>query len=366
MLTRLFGSRAFLSIAVVIGVALTAVGAYNLLRPTPSMRSYCADMPDAIGLYEGSAVTIMGIKVGSITRVSPQGPTARVEFTVPESRRLPVDVGATTLANSLVADRQLALIGAEPEGQGWNSAHCITKTVTPKSLSQTFAALANLADQLNGPEGPGRADVLEHGIAALDSTTSGTGEQINTIIHRLGVALNSPDAAIGHIGALLDALSSIAQSAAHYWPEIKDYVTRLTPVLAAVNELAVPPVIATIRELGDILPALNDLTVMFGGPLLHKLEAVENLPQLLQAGVAGLSELVTMVPSLSHAFTQVVDPATGAISVAYATPNVTLPGDPVQVCAAINVLAPGRCLDPAGAPATVPLAQIILGTVGAR
>ena len=366
MLTRLLGSRGFLSIVVVLVVGLAAGGVYSVARPTPSMRTYCADMPDAIGLYEGSAVTVMGIKVGSVTRVSPQGATARVDFTVPESRRLPGDVGATTLANSLVADRQLALIGPEPNGAGWDSSHCITNTVTPKSLSRTFAALADLADQLNGPDGPGHEVALQRGIAALDSTTSGTGEPINAIIHRLGTALNSPDAAIGHIGALLDAISSLARSAAHYWPEVKDYLTRLTPVLSAVNELAVPPVITTIKELGEILPALNDLTVMFGGPMLSKLEAVENLPELLKAGVAGLNELVTMVPSLSSAFTNAVDPATGAISVAYATPNVTLPGDPAQVCAAINILQPGGCPDPASGTTTIPLAQIILPTVGAR
>ncbi|GGN80765.1 MlaD family protein [Nocardia rhizosphaerihabitans] len=365
MLTRLLGSRGFLSVAVVLIVGLVAVGAYKIAKPTPTMRSYCADMPDAIGLYEGSAVTIMGIKVGSITRVSPQGATARVEFTVPESRKLPVDVGATTMADSLVADRQLALIGAEPEGAGWDSSHCITKSVTPKSLSQTFAALADLADQLNGPDGPGE-DVLERGIAALDNTTAGTGEQVNTIIHKLGSALNSPDAAIGHIGALLDALSSLASSAAHYWPEVKDYLTRLTPALVTVSDQVVPPVITTVRELIDVLPALNDLTVMFGGPLLAKLERVENLPEMLQAGVAGLSELMTMVPSLTSAFTNTVDPATGAISVAYATPNVTLPGDPAQVCAAINVLTPGGCLDPVSGTTKISMAHIILGTVGAR
>ncbi|WP_067829200.1 MlaD family protein [Nocardia inohanensis] len=367
MLTRLFAARGFLSAVVVAGLVLGAVVGYQILRPTPELRAYCADMPDAIGLYEGSDVTVMGVRVGSVTGVRPHGATARVEFEILAGRRLPTDVGATTLADSLVADRKLALIGAEPAGPGWDSGRCITNTVTPKSLSATFSALAGLADQLSGTGDPDRPNLLARGITAADTVTAGTGEQINAIIQRLGTALNSPDAAIGHIGALLDALGSLAHSAATYWPEVKDMLTRLAPALDAVNNVVVPPVLTIITELHDVLPALNNLTVTLGGPLLRKLDAVENLPQLLQAGVGSLSGLLQLVPSIGTAFTRLVDPATGAVSVAYAAPNIAVPqADAGQVCAAADALAPGSCTDAGNGLVTVPLARVLLGSVGAR
>lgn len=59
-----------------------------------------------------------------------------------------------TVSENLIADRNLALIGAEPAGPGWDPGTCITRSLTPKSLSETFDALAGLADKLNGAEIP--------------------------------------------------------------------------------------------------------------------------------------------------------------------------------------------------------------------
>ncbi|WP_067825275.1 MlaD family protein [Nocardia inohanensis] len=367
MLARLFASRAFLSLSVIALLLIAAVAGYHVARPKPAMRGYCAEMPDAIGLYEGSDVTIMGVRVGSVTRIQPHGATARVEFEIPAGRRLPLDAGATTLADSLIADRKLALIGAEPAGPGWDSNRCLTDTATPKSLSETFAALAGLAEQLTGTGEPGQPNALARGLTSANAMSAGTGEQINAVIHRLGTVLNSPDAAIGHLGALLDGLASLAHSAATYWPEIKDMLTRLAPALDAVNNTTVPPVLTVMRELRDILPALNDLTVMFGGPLLRKLESTQNLPELIRSGVGSLTGLIELIPGLGTAFTRMVDPATGAVSVAYSLPAVALPqGAAEPVCAAVNALSPGSCADAGTGLVNIPLAQLVLAAGGAQ
>src|SRR5690606_26386710 len=122
------------------------------------------------------------------------GGSARVRFTVRADRTLPTDVGAVTVNDTLLADRRLELVGAEPDGPGWEPAHCITKTLTPQSLSQTFDALAGLADQMNGTDDPDGHGAVGAGLTALDRATSGTGEQINAVIEELARALASPHA----------------------------------------------------------------------------------------------------------------------------------------------------------------------------
>ncbi|WP_433667674.1 MlaD family protein [Nocardia sp. CA-136227] len=367
MLTRLFASRGFLSFGLIATLLAASALGYQLLHPTPKMRSYCAEMPDAIGLYEGSEVTVMGVRVGRVTGIDNNGATARVRFELPANRKLALDAGATTLADALVADRKLAVIGAEPAGAGWDSSKCLTKTLTPKSLSQTFAALSKLADELNGASDPAHPKMIENGVAALDHLSADTGAQINAIIGQLGTALNAPDAAIGHIGGLLDALSSLSHSAATNWADVKDMLLRLTQALDDVNNLAVPPVLTFLQKMADVLPALNDLTVMFGGPLLHSLESVQNLPQLLRAGVDSLRGLLAMTPALTSAFTNSVDPETRAVTLAYAPPRIAVrTPDAQQVCAAINVVTAGACTDAGSGLVNLPLAQLVLGSVGAR
>lgn len=227
--------------------------------------------------------------------------------------------------------------------------------------------MADLSDQLNGAGDPQHPGLVGQGLTALDTMSAGTGTQINSILQRLGAALNSPDAAIGHIGGLIDAVSSLARSAATYWPQIQDMLTRLTDVLNTLNNIAIPPVLTFMEKLSDILPALNDITVTIGGPLVRRLDAVENLPQLIQAGVSSLRAIVTMIPAISRAFTTAVDPATKSLTLAYAPPRVAIrEPDAAQVCSALNAITAGVCGSTGNGLVDLPLAQLVLGSVRAR
>lgn len=367
MLRKMFASRGFLSFGLVLVLAVAVVIGWKLIRPTPQMRSYCALMPDAIGLFVGSDVQIMGVPVGRVTKVEPDGPKARVEFDIPASRKLPPDVGATTLSQSLIADRSLALIGAEPTGPGWNSDQCITKTLTPKSMSQTFSALADLADQLNGSNDPAHPNLLQGGLVAVDNAIAGDGQRFNSIVKGLSTALNSPDAAIGHIGALLDSLAALIGSAAGNWAEVKSTLPRLARNLDNITDLVVPPIFDIVTRLVDVIPFLNDLTTMFGGPILRRIDAIPNLPQRISAGVAGLRQIIDMVPPILSAFQRSIDPHSGRVSIDYAPPKVAIPEPAAaQVCSAVNAIAPGRCTGAAHGLVDVPLTQVVLGSVGSR
>lgn len=331
------------------------------------MRSYCALMPDSIGLFESSDVTMLGLRIGRVTHVEPRNDGARVTFEIPKSQRLSADAGATTLSDTLVADRKLALIGTAPDtGPAWNPERCITRTLTPKSLTATLNALAGLADQLNGGDHPDQPYLIKDGIATLDNATAGRGPQINDIISKLGAALNSPDAAIGHLGALIDALADLANSAANGWGDVKDMLTRLTSALQQANDQVVPPIVDVVEGLRDVLPEADRAIIMLGSPVLRRLDsAADQLPMLL-ARIGSLRDLITMVPPLAHAFSTAVDPATGRTAITYAPPTVALSDQAASdACAAINTLAPGRCADINGL-AQVQVTQLILGSVGAR
>ncbi|MEV0341823.1 MlaD family protein [Nocardia sp. NPDC050713] len=368
MFKRMLGSRGFLSFGLIVLLAAVASIGFQVARPMPKMRSYCALMPDSIGLFEGSPVSILGIAEGRITRVLPEGDKARVEFDLPADRKLAPDAGAATVSDTLIADRRLAIIGTAPTGPSWEPTRCITKTVTPKSLTQTFAAIGDLADQLNGADDPSHRNLIIGGLQALDTATDGTAASVNELIHKLGSALNSPDAAIGHLGATIDALATLLRSAENNWEEIELAVTRMSEALFDIAERSLPQIIASVDKLQDLLPALNDLTIMFGGPLLRRLDAVENLPQMLSAGVAELRAVVQMAPAIAGAFTGAVDPETQRISLAYAPPRVAISEpDAARVCAAINAITPGGCTaDPSNGLVNIQAAQLVFGSVGAR
>ena len=57
-------------------------------------RTVTAHFPHSIGIFEGSDVTIMGVPVGRVQKVTPNGRSVTVEMTYSSDYKLPADVKA--------------------------------------------------------------------------------------------------------------------------------------------------------------------------------------------------------------------------------------------------------------------------------
>lgn len=364
MLVRLLGSRALISIAGTVIVAVLTVAGYLLYTgPTHSMRTYCAIMPDTVGLYPQSKVTLRGIAVGAVKEITYQGDSVRVEFTVADHHRLGAELSATTVADSIVADRDLALLSENSETP-WDPATCITRTLTPKSMSRALQALTDLSQQLGDSEGQGPG--IGAALRTLDHASTGTGDQINTVITTLGAALSNPDVGIARLGRIIDALSSLAASANRGWTEIGAMFTRFSATFQVLDNQLFPMVVELGDALRRVLPMLNDLSMLAGGQLIGGLDAVVPLLRWASVNVGGMQEILQMIPALAGGFSNVVDPDSGAITVHYAAPRIALNAtDAAPVCAALQALSPGLC-DPSAATPHIDLAQLVLGSAVTR
>ncbi|MFC4377816.1 MlaD family protein [Nocardia halotolerans] len=362
MLKRLLGSQAFMSIAgVAVLTALVTGGYFIAFEPLKKTQSYCALMPDAIGLYPGNHVTMRGIDVGEVTAVRNEGPKVRVEFEVDAQYPVYADASATTVAYSVAADRNLAVL-ATGEDTRVLEGGCITKTLTPKSITETLTALASLSEQLSG-DAAGQPSALVDGLASLDRATAGTGPTINELITKLGSAMNKPDADIGHLAGLFDAFASVSNRVAANWGDLQTMLVRLAPLLNMASEDLLGPATSLFDGLRELLPMLNDLTTILGDPLIGALDGAVPLVKMLRANVGSLREIVLMMPALTSAFQS----AAGGTAITYAAPKVALPaGEADQVCAAVNAVIPGQCPDPAQGLTDVNLVQVVLGMAGAR
>lgn len=337
MLRRLLASRGFVSIlgAAVVAV-IAAAAAFVLLQPMKNRIAYCAIMPDAIGLYVGNDATLRGIKVGTVTGIRSEGTQVHVSFDVDADHPLRGEATATTISDTIVADRRLAL--NDRGGPVWEQSRCITETATPKSLTQTLDALATLADDLDGGDDPAQRDAIMAAVSEFDRASAGAGPKLNDIITQLAAALRSPDAAIGRIGSLIDTLTSLSQSVANGWGDLRNMLSELAPVLSLVNEIWAQ-VMGFVNSLVVILPWLNDITTKYGDAVLGLLDKTVPFLDLVAANVGTLEKLIDMTPAVASAFRTVTDPATGLPMIAYSAPRVGL--DPVDVGALVFGVAGG-------------------------
>ncbi|MFI6867836.1 MlaD family protein [Nocardia sp. NPDC050406] len=362
MFKRMLGSQAFMSVAGAVLVAVLAVvGYFIVFDPMKKTVAYTAIMPDAVGLYAGNKVTMRGIPVGTVDSVEPENGKVTVRFSVDARYPVYADAAATTVSDSIVADRNLAVLSSGKERAHWDPATPITKTLTPKSITETLTALADLSAEIQQADAP---DALGRGLSALDAATKGTGQEINDIVNKLGAAMSAPDADIAHLVGIFDSFASVAEKVEAHWGDLRSMLLRLAPALDAASTELIGPGAVLIDRLGAVLPLINDLVVLAGDPIMNALNDAVPLVRLLRANVGSLAEVVRKMPAITAVAQAVTDPNGG---ITYGSPRVALPTpEAEQVCAAVNAVSPGQCPGAANGMVEVPLVQLMLGMAGAR
>ncbi|WP_067568751.1 MlaD family protein [Nocardia acidivorans] len=358
----LFAARGFMSVLAVLVAAVAVVAGYVVIaNPMQPMQRYCAQLPDSIGLYPGSSVRVRGVVVGTVAGLRPENGSVRVDFNIDADYGLHGDVSAATAAPSLAADRDLAVLPGASTAPRWDPSRCITRTLTPKSITETLQAANNLVKQLRTGDDP---QLIGHTLEALRSATTGTGPQVKQILGSLGSALRSPDVETGQIGGLIDALGVLAAGASANWADLEQVLTRFPAVFEQINNEIFTNLTALVDSLRVILAMVNDLTREYGGAILGGLDAVVPYVRTLATGGEPLQQTIARLPALATAFTRATDPD-GVPVLAWSPPKVELP-QPVseQLCVAANSIMPGRCAGPDSLP-RLNLAELI-ATTGAR
>jgi len=209
MIARI-NSRALIAAALVVvlaGLALAFVGG-------GSTKTVTAYFPEAISVYKGTDVDIMGVRVGEVTAVVPDGDRVRVEIAYDAQYKLPADVKAAVITPTLVADRFVQLAPAYTGGPALASGGQIAldRTAVPLELDKIYSSLADLTKAL-GPNGINKdgalSDVLHAGAKAL----KGNGELGNQTIANLSRAAqtlgDNSDQIFGTVGNLAKLTSTL-------------------------------------------------------------------------------------------------------------------------------------------------------------
>ena len=82
----------------------------------PDTKLVTVSFPQAVSIYEGSDVVIMGVKVGKVASLEPKGDHVDAVIEYESDYKLPKDVKAAIVTPTLVADRFVQLTPAYTGG----------------------------------------------------------------------------------------------------------------------------------------------------------------------------------------------------------------------------------------------------------
>jgi virulence factor Mce-like protein len=141
-------------LTVVAVVAIAVVGAYGwtLYQKRSNTITLTAQFDNTAGLYVTNRVAVLGMQVGSVSKITPKTGYVEVEFTVDKDVPIPADAQAVTLQTSILADRQIELTPPYKGGPKLKNHDTIglSRTKTPVEFARTLDMIDRLSTSLGG------------------------------------------------------------------------------------------------------------------------------------------------------------------------------------------------------------------------
>ena len=361
-------------LTVVVAVAAAVVFGAKVATPKRT-RAMCAEFTDAVGLYPGNKVALLGIEVGSTTAISNKPDHVEVDFTVPADLDLPADVGAVTYSQSIVTDRHIELTKPYTSGPKFTGPGCIKlkSTKTPISISETFSAIGKLADAILDPQ-PGKDPSEAPGVQAINDSLraasrslDGTGPGLNKTLNNLVTMLADPYKADADYRQLFENSEILTSDFLKNWDSFASVIRTLPATTQLVEGLS-DNFGEAMSRLSHLLPILVEAINRWGPRVYQRLDHWTTwLRDMLNRHTPAIVAMIKSWPQFSHWLSDIYEPAWGTHNVTYIPPQVAIsPSQAGALCEGLrqrNVPgAAAACASgSASDPVTLGLTDLILG-----
>jgi virulence factor Mce-like protein len=227
-------SRRARLLALAVLVVLLAAGGTGLwwyLGPHQEGVRFAAMFRESVGIYPGSDVRILGVPVGTVDAVTPEGTAVKVSMHLDRGIAVRADTRAVIISPSLVSDRYVQLTGVYDGGPKLQSGTVIplARTATSVEIDQLTQGLVQLAQAL-GPNGANKhgafADLLNVGAANL----RGNGKALNEMLNSFSQNINTLSGNRGNLFRTLDNLAKFTGTLAKNDQSVRGLNTSLADV----------------------------------------------------------------------------------------------------------------------------------------
>ena len=313
-LPRLSRASVIVGSLVVVLALVAAVVGWQLYRKLTT-NTVVAYFPEALALYPGDKVQIMGVRVGSIDRIEPAGDKMKVTFHYACKYQVPANASASILNPSLVASRAIQLSPPYDGGPvlADGAVIPIERTQVPVEWDQLRNSISTILDRLGPtpeqPKGP-----LGEVIESFADGLAGKGKQINTTLNSLSDALTALNDDRGDVFAVIRSLARFVNALHQHDQQFAALNTDLAHFSDAFTQ-SNHDLGDAIQQIDSLLPAARKF-VADNGSLLAR--DVDNLADVTTAILQpeprdGVETALHVFPNLLAAISSIYQPTHGAV-----------------------------------------------------
>jgi phospholipid/cholesterol/gamma-HCH transport system substrate-binding protein len=288
----------------IVVAALLLTATFLLFTGGGEQRTLTAHFSRAVAIYKGSEVRLMGVRIGSVDAVVPEGDSVRVEMKYDAQYKLPTGAKAMIVTPTLVADRFVQISPAYTKGAVMQDGADIPldQTASPVEIDRIYKSLAQLSTAL-GPNGANKTGALSSLVTAGANALRGQGQLANQTINNLSGAAEVFGDNSGALFSSVRQLSQLTGVLAANDQFVNQFMGDLAGVssqLAGERDELQGALAALARAVGTVrsfvhgnkhmLTAdIEDLTTVLGALAKEK----DALGTALQLGPLGLGNLTT-------------------------------------------------------------------------
>ncbi|MDQ2880843.1 MAG: MCE family protein [Actinomycetota bacterium] len=291
-----------------VAALLVATGVWWLTRSTG--RTITGYFTSAVGVFPDNEVLILGVPVGRITSVAPQGRLVKVVMTIDDSVDVPANASAVVVSPSLVAGRSIQLAPAYTRGPKMAAGAVIPveRTAVPLGVDDLARAADELATMLgpggvnrpgaqgSGAQGKGAlSEALDVGASNLRGNGAALHDTIGNLAQLSGTLAGSRKELFGTITQLQSFVSTLAANDAQ--------ARQFNAQLADVSNL-----LASDR--GDLAVTLQQLSLALGEVAAF----VQDNRAVLKSNVDRLIEVTAVLVRQRAALADILDTAPTALT----------------------------------------------------
>jgi virulence factor Mce-like protein len=295
-----FGSRISrdLARAVSIAIVLALVVALFLwwVLVEGNQRRYSAVFTGVVGLYEDNDVRVLGVKVGHVDEVTPNGDTVRVDMLVDRTVELPATAKAVIVAPSLVSDRYVQFTPVYTGGATLAEGTVLGKdrTATPLEVDDLYASLNRVSVTL-GPNGVNKDGALADLLNTLAKNAEGNGQALNQTVTQLSQMARTLSGSDDDLFATVDNLQKFTTALATSDEAVNEFSEQAADVTQFLaderDDLA-----AAVQQLGIALGAVQQFINDNRAHLKTNVDKLATVTQVLVDQRAALSEVLDIAP----------------------------------------------------------------------
>ena len=261
-----------------------------------NQRRYSAVFTGVVGLYEHNDVRILGVKVGHVDKVTPEGDLVRVDMLVDRTVKIPEAAKAVIVAPSLVSDRYVQFTPVYTGGKAMAEGTVLPKdrTATPLEVDDLYASLNRVSETL-GPNGVNKNGALADLLNVLAKNLDGNGAAMNETITQLGQAAKTLSGSDEDLFATVDSLQKFTSSLAANDEAVNEFAEQAADASKFLaderGDLA-----EAVRQLGIALGAVQQFINDNRAHLKTNVDKLASITQVLVDQRAALAETLDVAP----------------------------------------------------------------------